>query len=215
MLVVLKYSDMLENIKRLCVELVDEFDQIPAERKDLLGQMAAYISGELALNNPVQLTYVCTHNSRRSHFGQIWSQVAAIFFGIPVQTFSAGSEVTAFNPNAIEALRSQGFNIESESAENNPMHLVYVNDDVAIRCFSKEIGHQENPQRDFIAVMTCSEADTNCPFVPGAKKRFSTTYDDPKMYDATPLQAEKYRERSRQIGRESLYMYSLVKLKSN
>ena len=198
-------------IEDLCNELIKEFDSISLERKELLAQMASFINIEITSGRPIQLLYVCTHNSRRSHFGQIWSQVAATYFGIPVKTFSAGSEVTAFNPNAIQALKTQGFNVESESKEDNPLHLVYFTTEDAIRCFSKCIDDKENPESDFIAVMTCSDADENCPFVPGAIKRFSTTYDDPKLFDGTPLQAEKYIERSRQIGRESLYLYALLK----
>ena len=68
-----------------------------------------------------------------------------------------------------------------------------------------------NPEKDFAAVMTCSHADEHCPFIPGATARIALTYDDPKDFDDTPLESEKYRERVMQIGREILYAFSQVK----
>ncbi len=56
--------------------------------------------------------------------------------------------------------------------------------------------------------MTCSHADENCPFIPGASQRIAVTYDDPKDFDGTPGQDEAYRERTRQIAREMLYLFS-------
>ncbi|MEL6276628.1 MAG: protein-tyrosine-phosphatase, partial [Bacteroidota bacterium] len=67
-----------------------------------------------------------------------------------------------------------------------------------------------NPQEQFAAVMTCDHADQNCPFVPGAERRFSLTYEDPKVADNTPSEKATYDERLRQIGRELLLAFSLV-----
>jgi hypothetical protein len=47
--------------------------------------------------------------------------------------------------------------------------------------------------------------------VPGALKRFATPYEDPKAFDGTPDEARMYDERCRQIARELLYVFSLVK----
>jgi protein-tyrosine phosphatase/arsenate reductase len=56
--------------------------------------------------------------------------------------------------------------------------------------------------------MTCSDAEENCPFIPGVDLRIGTTYDDPKAFDGTQLQDEKYQERSSQIALECLYVFS-------
>jgi len=55
--------------------------------------------------------------------------------------------------------------------------------------------------------MTCSQADEGCPFIAGAEKRIPITYDDPKVFDTTPLQEEKYAERSLQIAAELIYVF--------
>ena len=60
--------------------------------------------------------------------------------------------------------------------------------------------------------MTCSHADENCPVVTGMEKRISLPYNDPKDFDGTPQEAEKYSERVIEIGTEILYAFSQVKI---
>ena len=45
----------------------------------------------------------------------------------------------------------------------------------------------------------------------GAEKRIPITYEDPKAYDNTPQQLEKYKERSLQIATEMKYVFSNIK----
>jgi protein-tyrosine phosphatase/arsenate reductase len=157
--------------------------------------------------------YVCTHNSRRSHFGQIWAAVAASYFGIEnVQTFSGGTEATAFNPNAIGALKETGFEISTEELNENPIYKVAfgTKETLFTNCFSKVYDHTFNPSSDFAAIMTCSDVERNCPFIPGVEFRIGTTYLDPKAFDGTPQQAQKYLERSNQIALECLFAFSKI-----
>jgi arsenate reductase len=58
--------------------------------------------------------------------------------------------------------------------------------------------------------MTCSDAEENCPFIPGVELRIGTTYEDPKAYDNTLQQDTQYDTRCRQIALETLYVFSLV-----
>lgn len=178
--------------------------EIAAERKALLEQIAQFIAQRIAENQPAALTFICTHNSRRSHLSQIWAQLAAQYFDIPnVATFSGGTEATAFNPRAVLAIEKAGFSVEKTGSENNPDYLVrYAEDAAPMRCFSKTYNDNFNPQNGYCAVMTCSDADEACPIVFGAAARIPLRYDDPKAFDGTPLEAEKYAERSLQIARE-------------
>lgn len=204
---------MFKLVTQQCVLLTQEFDLIPEARKEILNRLAAYIIVNSEQQKPIQLMYVCTHNSRRSHFGQLWAHVAADYFGISnVTTYSGGTEATAFNPNAIQALQEVGFEITAvDSTLPNPHYMVRFGEGKQTTCFSKVFDHAVNPTTDFAAIMTCSDAEANCPFIPGVALRLATTYDDPKAFDGTPLQAEKYLERSTQIGRECLYVFSQVK----
>lgn len=203
---------MFTSIKTYCNELTSEFIAIPKERKALLEKIAAYINEKRKQNKTVNLVYICTHNSRRSHFGQVWAKVASNYYGIQdVNTFSGGTEATAFNINAINALKRVGFDIKPIHIEKNSLyHVSYDDQQKPIECFSKVYDDPKNPQKEFAAIMTCSDAEENCPFIPGVELRIGTTYDDPKAFDNTPLQDQMYDERCRQIARETLYVFSLI-----
>jgi arsenate reductase len=203
---------MNTTLKSLCERLASEFDQISEERKMILNKLIAYIQQKTVNREKISLVYVCTHNSRRSHFGQVWGKVAAEFYRIPnVETYSAGTEATAMHPNTVKALQTIGFNIQSDMQENNPFYsIVYDVTKEPLVGFSKTIDHPSVPSEGFAAIMTCSEAEQNCPFVPGAELRVSTTYEDPKVFDGKGNQDEKYIERSMQIARENLYIFSKI-----
>jgi len=196
----------------MCESLSTQFDSIPEKRKEILEKITAYIQQRKDSNKPISLVYICTHNARRSFFGQIWAQTAASYFQIKnTQNFSGGMEVTACHPNAIQALQNQGFEIEKTSNEKNSIYAISIDNEVKIDCFSKLYDDEQNPKNDFAAIMVCSDAETNCPFIPEAALRISTTYDDPKEYDGTPLETEKYLERANQIALECLFVFSQVK----
>ena len=203
---------MNTKIKNLCDQLSQQFESISSDRKVLLEKISGYIQQKKDAKSPIQLIYVCTHNSRRSHFGQIWAAVAAEYFGVnEVSTFSGGTEATAFNPNAIQALRGLGFEITEMDTTLNPKYEVDFGGSKLNICFSKVYDDVSNPLSNFAAIMTCGDAEENCPFIPGVELRIGTTYDDPKSFDGTDFQDEKYIERALQIGLEILYVFSKIK----
>ncbi len=200
-------------IKTYIDSLTKEFLSIPEKRKDILENITNYIAKKQATGSAINLVYICTHNSRRSHFGQVWAQVAASYYGIKnVSIFSGGTEATAFNSNAINALKRIGFNIKAiDTEKNTTYHVFHDNNEAPSICFSKTYDDATNPQKEFAAIMTCSDAAENCPFIPGVELRIATTYDDPKAFDNTAQQDAKYDERCKQIALETLYVFSLVK----
>lgn len=203
---------MIASIKTYCDELIKEFDSIPSERKILLEKISQYIQQKKQEHKPIQLVYVCTHNSRRSHFGQIWAQVAAYYYHVgDVKSFSGGTEATAFNANAINAVKRAGFDVKKTTDTINPIYrLYYSTTEKPIECFSKVYNDDVNPRHEFAAIMTCSDAEENCPFIPGVELRIGTTYDDPKAFDNTSLQDAKYDERCKQIALETFYVFSKI-----
>lgn len=204
---------MLHKIRHLAKTLCSEFVTIPDERKQVLSRLAAYIQLKYEQSQPIKLVFICTHNSRRSHFGQIAAMMAAEYFALDkIEVFSGGTESTAFHPNAINALRELGFSVESENEKvKNPIWRVRIGSQSDTTCFSKTFDDPANPSSGFVAVMTCSEAEQNCPYVPGTELRVGTTYDDPKSSDGTPEQDAVYQARFRQIATELLYTFSLIK----
>jgi hypothetical protein len=72
------------------------FTSICEERKLILQTLINYVQAKLEKNESVNLNFICTHNSRRSHLSQIWAQTAAAYYNIPkVFCFSGGTEETA------------------------------------------------------------------------------------------------------------------------
>ncbi|MBL7798757.1 MAG: protein-tyrosine-phosphatase [Saprospiraceae bacterium] len=182
---------------------------IPTDRRALLDPLAEYISRKRAAGEVVRLIFICTHNSRRSHFGQVWAQVAALYFGIgPVECYSGGMETTACNPRTVAALERAGIRVKQITTGENPVLLLQYADGVnPLAAFSKVYNQAPNPTQGFAAVMTCSQAEENCPYVAGAEKRFSITYDDPKIADGTPEEEAVYDARCRQVAAEMAYVF--------
>ena len=190
---------LFPELTTLVTSLRAEATLIPEERKEVLRQLRAYAQSGGALN------FICTHNSRRSHLGMIWAAVAAHLSGRTIQTFSGGTEATALNPRMVAALRRAGFRVENPGGENPHYQIYFSDEETPLVCFSKRFDDPVNPTAGFAAVMTCSDADENCPFIPGAEVRIPLTYEDPKVADDTPEEAERYDERLRQIGRELIW----------
>lgn len=203
---------MYPSIHSFLAGLIPDFEAIPAERKALLSKIAQFVSEKLAKGEAAKLVFICTHNSRRSHFGQVSAAIAAEYYGFKnVESYSGGTEATAFHPNAIQALRMLGFEISDDAATSNPRYTLDFGGEKTIQCFSKRYNDAANPKEGFAAIMTCSDAEQNCPFIPGVSLRVGTTYLDPKASDGLPEQEATYSARFRQIATEMLYAFSLVK----
>lgn len=190
-----------------------EFDQIPEERRRVLEKLSQYIDDCRSAGEPIRLNFICTHNSRRSHMAQLWAAVSGVHFGISdLTTYSGGTEGTAFNPRAIAALRRAGFKIQGDSQTENPHYTVKMGEGLDdIISFSKRYDDAPNPTRGYGAILVCSQADKSCPSVPGAKVRIAIPFEDPKISDGTPQEAETYDRRCSQIAREMLFIFSRVK----
>jgi arsenate reductase len=186
---------------------------ISDERKEVLLSLVDYIQEKVNAGESIRLNFICTHNSRRSHLSQIWAQAMAFHVGLKnVSCYSGGTEATAIFTKVLETLTMQGFQVLKLSENDNPVVAVkFAANENPIICFSKTYDHPFNPSTQFGAVMTCNNADEGCPIVLGAEARFPIKYDDPKAYDGTPLQTEKYAERSLDIAREMWWVFSQVK----
>ena len=191
---------------------IEKARQLPItqERTQVLQVLIDYIKSKRALSQEINLNFICTHNSRRSQFSQIWAQTAADYFGVSARCYSGGVEITAFNERAVASITRSGFKVKAQG-DNNPLYSVFYSDqDAPITAFSKLFDDPINKAEQFAAVMTCSHADENCPFIPGTEKRIPVRYEDPKAFDNTPEEAARYDERSLQIASEMFYLFSRV-----
>lgn len=202
------FQDLKENMQKF----ERNFRAIPPTRRKELEQLSIYIRERIKEEEAVNLNFICTHNSRRSHISQIWAQAAAAYYGIKnVRCYSGGTEVTAFNPRAVEGMKRVGFRINKIKEGENPLYEVLFSDrEPAIIAFSKVYDDPSNPSENFCAVMTCSHADQNCPIMTGASLRLPLTFRDPKEADDTHDEQRVYNERIAQIGTELMYAMSKV-----
>ena len=203
--------EMNQKIEEVILEL--QINRITEDRKQVLQPLISFIQQKVNDDKEVRINFICTHNSRRSHLSQIWAQTMAVHFDIKnVKTYSGGTEATAMFPKVGETLLNQGFEIQKIADVNNPIYAIKFDDNShPIIAFSKKYDDDFNPKSNFAAIMTCSHADGNCPFIAGAEKRIPITYEDPKLFDNTEQQTEKYEERSLQIASEMKYIFSQVK----
>ena len=206
-------NDLIETLRPSVRRAVTEFDRIEESRRKDLKEAAMFITQRLSEGKPADLTFICTHNSRRSHLSQIWAQTAAVYYGLPnVTTYSGGTDVTACNPRTVRALRRAGFSIAESTPGSNPVYLAQISESKpSVKMFSKRFSDPFNPQSGFAALFSCDQADSTCPIVHGAALRLPVLYVDPKVSDNTPAEDATYDERSRQIAREMFFLMSQVK----
>lgn len=237
-------------INELIDQLVEEHHQITDSRFVILDNLASSIRNELRSKKKVRLNFICTHNSRRSQIAQIWAHTSATAFQVPgVEAISGGTEATAFNPNAVRAMRTLGFKVdlvdhlgseeihgsanhqgtvdhqgsadhqgpadhqgsaEHQGTVDNPRYNIGIGPGLpGLVCYSKRY-EEAISGKPFIAVMTCSDADRNCPVVPGATARIPLTYEDPKVSDGTEGQPLAYLKTALEIGRELIWVFQRV-----
>jgi arsenate reductase (thioredoxin) len=198
------YPNLAETITNL------PFAAISSERLQLLDEMATYLRAKMKQGEEIRLNFICTHNSRRSQFSQIWAQTAAAYYGIEANCYSGGVEVTAFNPRAVAAIQQDGFKVVKKEGENPVYFVFFSEDEQPIVAFSKVYDDAINAPKNFAAVMTCDHADENCPVIPGADRRFPLRFEDPKAFDDSLLEEKMYSERSHQIAAELFYLFGKV-----
>ena len=185
--------------------------EISDSRKLILKELIKYIKTKKASKSEVHLNFICTHNSRRSQFCQIWAETASTYYNKKIYCYSGGLVVTEFNINAVNTMKKCGFDVIKSGSKNPTYSLYYSNSRVRpISVFSKLYNDPANNANSFAAITTCSDAEENCPFILNAKKRIFLKYDDPKLFDNLPNKMEKYFDCSLQIASELFYVFRKV-----
>ena len=186
-------------------------------------ELAKVIVEQYQQGKELSIILVCTGNSRRSMMGAAMGNASAAYHGLSdLRFYSGGTTPSAFNSRSIRALKEIGFKIEptgekaklGPNGEDNPFYQVSWVKDQGWNCieFSKHYNDPKNPQKDFIALMVCDEADSTCPVViMGATKRIPVPFADPKAFDGKPEEAAKYSERRDDIGRFMLSTLAIAK----
>lgn len=182
-------------------------------REQLLFEIADAITDEYLDREKLNLNFICTHNSRRSQFAQVWAFYAVHYFDIPnIQSLSGGTEATAFHRNTVRALQQSGFEFHVENfSHQNPRYLIsFEGAEQPLTGFSKTFDDPHNTY-PYIAITTCDSADENCPFIPDALERFHLGFEDPKRSDDNDDTKEVYLACCNQIAGELYILFEEVK----
>jgi arsenate reductase len=180
-----------------------------ASRLEELDALAALFNAHF--KDGLAVNFICTHNSRRSHFSEILFRTAAKYYGHEnVETFSGGTEGTAIYPEVAESFKRHGFTAVKELAPENPnwqiFHPLLESEDHTPFLFSKAYHEAPNPASGYVAVMVCDSANEACPMVVGAAARFPLTFVDPKRSDGTPECSDVYDATLKEIAAEMGYL---------
>ena len=181
-------------------------------RKDKLVKLAQIIKINHEQQNIVKITFICTHNSRRSQLSQVWAYISSLYFKLNfIKPFSGGTEIDTVNLNVINSLINTGLKIEKTHKGKAIYLLKSLKKDKGINLYSKVYNSKLNPSEHFIAIMTCSDADQMCPVIKGADKKISLPYSDPRVADNTILEKEVYNQTCSIIAKEMFYLMKQVK----
>lgn len=192
------------------IENIKNPDLSPSREK-LLQQLALYMSEKLKSGKIPQLNFICTHNSRRSQFAQVWAFVFGQYLNLPIEVYSGGTETTAVHPNVINTLNKIGFEISQDDSLNNPHYTLILDQMQHLKLWSKTFEDASSPNSGFAAIMVCSDADEACPFVPGCETRIALPFSDPKVSDDTATMEATYLKSSTEIAEQLFFAFKLAK----
>ena len=95
-----------------------------------------------------------------------------------------------FNSNAIYSLINAGLIIKK--INKNEFLVKTCQQEKGLKCYSKQYNSENNPKNNFIAIMTCSDADKKCPVLKGANKKIVLPYKDPKVSEGLENEKKTY-----------------------
>lgn len=166
--------------------------------------------------NAINLNFICTHNSRRSQLCQTWGFFAADYFNLKINSFSGGTETTAFHRNTVKTLQASGFHFSViEYSHQNPVYEVsFGNRKKSILGYSKIYDDAINLS-PYFAITTCGHADENCPYIPDAVKRFHLPFVDPKFSDNLENSSEVYLKTNQEVAANIFFLFNYLSEKMN
>ena len=136
------------------------------QRTALLQTIAKSIIQLISEKRKINLNFICTHNSRRSQLAQVWSSYASSYFKLnKIESFSGGTEVSAFFRNTVKTLQEVGFIFQLiEFSHQNPYYSISSHQHVKpIIGFSKLVEHEINKKRyDDSELYCCSGIGGYC-----------------------------------------------------
>ena len=207
-----------ETLTSYCETLNEEFIHIPDSTRKKLEEAGTYFINRLNNGQETSVSFVCEHNSRKSHLGHIWSTMATQYYELDnVKCYSGGTTPTYVNQRIINALKNTGFQISEKGiAGHGPKYFLESgNSSRGFEIFSKRFDHPMNPDTNYLAISLCFNPEECCPIAYGSDMQLTIPYEDLQPFDNTPLEPAKYDEQCRIVARDMFYMMDFVKINMN
>jgi hypothetical protein len=188
----------------------DEFRKIPEERRYRLNEMVYYLEDQRKQKAPTQITFISTNEATVSQMAQAWSKAAAYYFGFTdFQPYSGGLNPDLISENTIIALEKAGFIVyKSDVGGLSVYRIKYSYNLDPIIAFPKKISHTKNPGDNFMAVILDGNADLNINNIEGTYNRLFLEYEDPKGYEGSEIEKDKFNESCKNVAVEMFYVFS-------
>lgn len=142
------------------------------------------------------VVFLCTHNSRRSQYCEIWAKYFSSVYKNKIKFLSAGAVKTKVHKQIYKSFERVGVKVD----ENSSINI----ETMTISPFSKTL--TEVKEKEFMSIMTCAESEKSCPVDARSLINLKLFYDDPKRYDNTPEEAEEYDKTSFMIASQINYI---------
>ncbi len=183
------------------ISLIQDFkpDKATEEKLSNIINSINFLTNKKKLN----LVFICTHNSRRSQFSEIWGNILSTYHKKNINVLSAGMIKTEVYFQVIESLKRIGFKI---THNKNSYLLQHLN--INMNLYSKILS--DIKINNFISIMTCSEAEASCPIDLRSKSNLKLLYEDPKIYDNTKNEQKKYDSTCLKIAYELNYIFKNI-----
>ena len=130
-------------------------DSISESRKKHLDELVKIATAQ---SHELSFKFMGFRNSHRSIYAQVWSNVLATQFSLPIKSFSGGFESSSVKDKLIKTLESQGFKILKKRGGKEQVYFVLFSDEQdPITIYSKKHDDPINPPSDFIAISMSGE----------------------------------------------------------
>ena len=168
------------------------------KRKKRLDNIASVINENL--NKTRSIVFLCTHNSRRSQICEVWGKVFAEIYRKKININSAGAFKTVVHSQVYESIVKCGLIV------NNKKEIFF--DKKKFKLNSKTT--DSITMKNFIAVMTCSDAEKSCPHDPKSIRNIKMFFNDPRIYDETDKMSREYLKTTTYIAEELNYIFKNI-----